>query len=126
VAETEEPLISFEEISSRAQLKTDEFSELLEKVDYAPRETRKLWREIYENAIDDRTHAFVLFADLYRNVSNSSEGHALYGKLMAQYLERMNKANDQLLKLSELVTSAANVDEELDAEALYEEISTTK
>ena len=109
-----------------AATKTDEFSVLLEKIEYAKPETKKLWREIYENALDDRSHAYLLFADLYTIVSNSGDGHAVHGKTIATYLEKMNKANDQLLRLAELIDEAAGENEEIDAEALYEEFNSKK
>lgn len=119
------PTVSPEELATRAGVKTDEFAELLDKIDYASNETKKLWQEIYENAIDDRVHAFLLFADLYRVVSNSKEGHTLHGKLITQYLEMMSRANEQLLKLAQLVEEASDVSNEIDADALYDEIAET-
>ena len=111
------------DIAHRVTIKSDEFADLLKKIDSATGETCKLWREIYENAVDDRMHAYLLFVDLYRSVANSTDGHALHGKQIAQYIERMNKANDQLLKLAELLAAASSGDGDIDAEALYDEIN---
>lgn len=118
-----EESIDAREVLNRAEFKNVEFSDLLKKIGYASTETKKLWREIYENAVDDRTHAFLLFADLYKHVSNNEKGHMEHGKLMTMYMEKMNKANDQLLRLAELIEEASRDDEEIDAGALYEEIS---
>ena len=110
-------------VIDRAEAKNIEFKDLLDKITYASNETKKIWKEIYENAVDDRSHAFLLFADLYRFVSNNERGHIDHGKQITMYLERMNKANDQLLKLAELVEHAADDDDAIDAGALYEELN---
>lgn len=110
------------DIIEREDLKNEEFTDLLEKIDYASKEVKKLWKEIYRNAIDDRLNASLLFLDLYKSVAGSTDGHNIYGKQITLYLEKMNKANDQLLKLSELVSAASTVDTDIDAEALYKEI----
>lgn len=107
----------------KAEIKNEEFSDLLNKINYASNETKKLWKEVYENAVDDRSHAYLLFADLYRYVVNSEKGHADHGRQMAIYLERMNKANDQLLKLAELIENAASDNEAIDAEAVYDSLT---
>ena len=108
---------------NRAEQKNEEFGDLLKKLTYASSESKKLWKEIYENAIDDRTNAYLLYADLYRCVTNNEKGHVDHGKLMTMYLERMGKANDQLLKLAEIIENAHTEDEKVDAGALYDEIS---
>lgn len=115
--------VSAKDVITNAEKKFEEFAEILDKIEYVQRETKKLWKEIYQNAFDDRAHAFLLFADLYRVVTNDPNGHALHGKLLTSYLERMNKANDQLLKLAELIENASNSEGQINAEALYDEIN---
>lgn len=109
-------------IMDEASKYTSEFEKLLEKIDYAAPETKKLWYEIYHAANEERAHAIMLFADVCKSILGNDAGHTLYGKIAAQYLERMSKANDQLLRLAELIESASAVDNDIDAEALYEEI----
>lgn len=121
-----EDKVDVKDVLDSVEKKTEEFTEILTKIEYASPETKKLWREIYQNAFDDRSHAYLLFADLYRAVSNSPEGHNIHGKLMAAYLERMNKANDQLLKLAELIQNEGGGAGEIDAEALYDELTADK
>lgn len=120
---TEQEFESPSDVIVRSDNLVEDFAELLKKIDYASNETKKLWREIYENANDDRTRASLLYADLYQKVANSTDGHILLGKQITQYLERMNKSNDQLLKLAELVAAASGADNDIDAESLYNEIS---
>lgn len=117
-----EESIDARNVINRAEAKNEEFRDLLRKIKYASNETKKIWTEIYENAVDDRTHAFLLFADLYKFVANNEKGHIDHGKQITMYIERMNKANDQLLKLAELVENAFHDDTEIDAGALYDEI----
>jgi hypothetical protein len=99
-----------------------EFGQILAKIEYTSNESKVLWQEIYRNAIEDRTNAHLLFVDLYRFVFNDHEKHQIHAKHLSAYLERMNKATDQLLKLAELVDSARREDEKIDAEALYSQL----
>ncbi len=84
-------------------------------------ETKTLWKEIYENALSDRVNAYMLFTDLCQHVMDNQQGHLNHGKLLTTYLERMNKANDQLLKLAELIERAIQKEAEIDSEALFSE-----
>lgn len=71
-----------------------------------------LWKQIYKNAIDDRKHALLVWTDLYIRVHGNPEMHALHGDRIAKYLERMEKANTQLLKLAEQVQRIKTTQEE--------------
>ena len=120
---SEETPESVSELYEKAQEKSEEFSDLIKKIESAPEEVKVLWREIYQNALDDRVNAQLLFTDLYQHVSNSQQGHMNHGMLMTKYLERMNKATDQLLKLAEVVEKAVQADNEIDGDSLYEEFN---
>ena len=87
-----------------------------------------LWKEIYENAVIDRMNAFMLFTDVYTTMSGGANDHVQLGAIMAKYLERMNKSNDQLVKLAELMQkSDVEVEEEdLDLEDVYDKIDSKK
>jgi len=115
--------VDLHNVFEKAELKNDEFSELLSKIKYASNETKKIWKEIYNNAIDDRTNAYVLFTDLYRCVLNNEKGHTDHGKLMTTYIERMSKANEQLLRLAELIEHASANSDVVDAASLYDEMN---
>ena len=68
-------------------------------------QTKKLlWKESYQNALDDRENAHILLTDLIKVSLNNSTNHLQFGSLMAKYLERMSKSNDQILKLAELIS----------------------
>jgi len=122
---TEAPEVAVAELFQKAKLKSDKFSDLISKIEDAPDETKALWREIYENAISDRMNAYLLFVDLYKDVANKAPGHLNFGTLMTKYIERMNKGNDQLLKLAEQIEKARTASAIIDADALYDEISET-
>lgn len=101
-----------------------DFSDLLSQINGLGDKKKQLWREIYENAITDRQHAYMMFDELVGIVRGKTTEHAVHGRSLASYLERMNKANDQLIKLVELVAKAEDVDEDEDdsPEKLYERI----
>lgn len=98
------------------------FGELLDKIEAVDDKQKKLWREIYENAITDRHNAFMMFKQLADIVSGKSSEHAIHGRALASYLERMNKANDQLIKLAELVARAESDDGNIDPDKIYKQL----
>jgi len=67
-----------------------------------------LWIEIYENAVADREAANALFSELNKHMQDNSEhleaNHSLHGQTLAKYLERAHRSNEQLIKLSEMIT----------------------
>jgi hypothetical protein len=62
-----------------------------------------LWKEAYQNAVEDRETAGILVNDLLLAIPGNSANHSTHGVLMTKYLERMSKSNDQILKLAELI-----------------------
>lgn len=88
-----------------------EFETLLDDLGQKHIKKKMLWRQIFENAIIDRRNAFIMFNNLYLEVHGSSDQHALHGQNLTKYLERMSKANEQIIKLSELVNDAITLEE---------------
>ena len=84
--------------------KIKKFSDLLENLKNTEDKKKMLWREVYENALVDRENANILFTDLLLQSRASSASHEKFGSLMAKYLERMTKSNDQILRLAELLS----------------------
>jgi hypothetical protein len=100
-----------------------DFSDLLEQIDGVSDKKKKLWREIYENAVTDRQNAYVLFNTLVEITEDKSTEHAIHGKTMATYIERMSKANDQIIRLAELVSkSEVKESDEIDAEEMFKKL----
>ncbi len=111
------------EISVEEKIK--DFSEMLKQIDNVSDKRKKLWREIYENAIADRQNAYVLFSTLVEIVESKSTEHAIHGKMLSTYIERMSKANDQLIKLSELIADAETIktNDSIDPEEMFRKIN---
>jgi hypothetical protein len=84
--------------------KIKEFSDLLDSLENTEDKKKLLWKESYQNAIDDRESASILLNDLLVMIPGSSGNHSTHGGLATKYLERMSKCNDQILKLAELVS----------------------
>ncbi len=94
-----DPVMTFDDVNK----KTEQFGALLESIENLEDKKKHLWREIYENAVVDRMNAYMLFTDVYGCMTGDKADHVTLGPMMAKYIERMNKANDQLLKLADLI-----------------------
>ena len=102
--------------------KIKKFSELLDSIESIEDKKKSLWKEIYENAISDRENAFILFSEAYTNMSNAAHEHISVGPILNKYLERMNKSNEQLIKLAELLSKAEEQSSKIDPEDLFSKI----
>ena len=99
-----------QEKSKKADAKIKEFSDLLDSLTNTEDKKKLLWKEAYQNAIDDRETAGILLTDLVIQSRGSHANHLQFGGLMTKYLERMNKSNDQILKLAELIAKEQEKD----------------
>jgi hypothetical protein len=99
-----------------------DFSDLLDTLEDLADKKKHLWRQIYENAVNDRDSAGVLFLDLFVSTSSNATQHTLNGPILAKYLERMCRSNDQLIKLAELVERADQANSKIDVEDMYSKI----
>ena len=106
----------------KIEKKVKDFSNVLEKIEHADAKKQILWKEIYENAILDRQNAHLLFVEAYATMSQGTTEHATLGSTLTKYLERMNKANDQLLKLAELMNKSETEFNKIDADDLFSQI----
>jgi hypothetical protein len=100
-----------------------DFSELLKNIESVSDKKRQLWREVYENAISDRQNAYVMFVKMVEITGKKSTEHAVHGKTIASYIERMSRANDQLIKLAELIAKAEEKSSEIDPEDMFNRIN---
>ena len=103
--------------------KVKDFSSLLHSIESLDDKKRQLWREIYENAITDRSVAYAMFAKLVKITQDKSGEHAVHGKTMATYIERMSKSNEQLIRLAELIAKAEEKDGDIDETDIYTRIA---
>ena len=103
--------------------KIDAFSELLDNITTLEDKKKLLWKEIYENALSDRENAGTLYTDLYLKMQGSQSDHIAVGSIMAKYLERMCKSNEQILKLADLIAREESKASKIDADDMFSEIS---
>ena len=83
--------------------KLKDFADLLDSLSNTEDKKKMLWKEAYQNAVEDRETAGILVNDLLLAIPGNSANHSTHGVLMTKYLERMSKSNDQILKLAELI-----------------------
>ena len=102
--------------------KTKKFEEMLSELVSAEDKKKLLWKEIYENANLDRQNAYVLFVEAYTQMRTGIAEHAAIGAILSKYLERMNKSNEQLLKLAEIIARAEVENSKIDPDDLFSQI----
>jgi hypothetical protein len=112
------------DISDRTlQEKVKDFSSLLKQIESVDDKKKQLWKEIYENAICDRQNAYLMFVKLVMIVQDKSTEHAIHGRSLSSYIERMSKANEQLIKLAELVAKAEASNDVIDPDDVFDKIN---
>ena len=106
----------------KTEEKTKKFEEMLSELVSTGDKKKLLWKEIYENANLDRQNAYVLFVEAYTQMRTGIAEHAAVGAILSKYLERMNKSNDQLLKLAEAIAKAEVENSRIDSDDLFSKI----
>lgn len=99
-------LPSIEEIERVATEQIKNFASLLSSAS-VDEKLKMLWLQTYTNAVNDRKTAHCVFVDLYSIVIGDEAKYAIQGDRLSKYMERMEKSNAQLLKLSEIVSEYA-------------------
>lgn len=99
-------------INETINAKITGFKKMLDEIKTLEDKRKTLWLDIYTNALQDRDYGLQMYTHLSGFVASDAQQHALHGPNIAKYLERMSKANDQLLKLAELVAAAIEKDAE--------------
>lgn len=102
--------------------KNNNFADLVKSLKDLDPKKKLLWIEIYDNAVSDRERAAMLFTEAYQSMGNSSADHVALGSIMAKYIERMSKSNDQILNLADMVSKAMEREEQMDPDALFRKI----
>ena len=103
--------------------KIDEFSDLLDNISSIEDKKKLLWKEIYENALNDRENANALYTDLYLKMQGTQSDNMSVGGIMTKYLERMCKSNEQILKLAELISREEAKAAKINPDDMFAEIS---
>jgi hypothetical protein len=86
--------------------KIETFSSLLDEINSLTDKKKELWKQIYEHAMIDRQNAYILVQELMKAVENDDSKHAIHSQGINKYLERMQAANAQLLRLAEIIAAA--------------------
>lgn len=116
--------VNIDELDQKIRKQLDDFDMLLDTISSIEDKTKSLWKQIFQNAVQDRKNAYLMWSDLYMHVHSLPNEHAIHGQNLARYMERMSKANDQILKLAELVAGAGKkeIDDTMSEEEMYEQI----
>ena len=116
--------LDIDELDRKINQQLHDFSSLINEISSIEEKQKSLWKQIYENAVQDRKNAYIMWSDLYVHVHASANDHAVHGQNLSRYMERMSKANDQILKLAELVANAAEnaVEEVMSEDDVYDKI----
>jgi len=123
MSDEEKPLAGIVEVSERSvEQKIQDFGDLLKSIESLDDKKRQLWKEIYENAVADRQNSYVMFTKLVRICGDKGTEHAVHGKTVATYIERMSRSNEQLIKLAELIAKAQSGDEAINPDDMFEKI----
>ena len=99
------------------------FADILDNIESLEDKKKMLWKEIYENAIEDREKSKMLFNDAYISMQGGINEHMNIGAVMSKYIERMSKSNDQILKLAELISKEEEKSEEIREDEIFGKIN---
>ena len=103
--------------------KIKNFADILNNIASIEDKKKMLWKEIYENALEDREKAKILFNDAYISMAGGTNEHMNIGAIMSKYIERMSKSNDQILKLAELIAREEEKAETISEDEIFGKIN---
>jgi len=109
--------------NNKKEKQIENFAEILDNITSIEDKKKLLWKEIYENALDDREKAKMLFNDAYISMQGGVNEHMNIGGVMSKYLERMGKSNDQILKLVELISKEEEKSENVSSDDVFARIN---
>ena len=109
------------DILNNRQKKVAQFDDLLSSLEGVDDKKKLLWSEIYNNALADRESAAILFTDTFIQLKGNAANHSILGPVVVKYIERMSRANDQLIKLAEIITSEES--RPVDSDSIFSQIN---
>lgn len=112
----------YKKLLEKKKNKVEKFKDTLSSIGSLDHDLKNIWGEIYENAIEDRNKAEILFSNLYQEIIHNPSAHGVYGLVLAKYLERMCKSNDQIIKLSELIENSKKESETVSPDDIFNSI----
>lgn len=111
------------EKNSKKEKSIKNFADILDNIASVEDKKKMLWKEIYEHALEDREKAKLLFNNAFIDMQGGLTDHMNIGSVMAKYLERMCRSNDQILKLVELISKEEEKSENITSDDLFDKIS---
>ena len=99
------------------------FADILDSIETLENKKKMLWKDIYENSLEDREKAKMLFNDAYISMQGGVNEHMNIGAIMSKYIERMSKSNDQILKLAELIAKEEEKAETISDDEIFGKIN---
>ena len=99
------------------------FADILDSIETLENKKKMLWKDIYENSLEDREKAKMLFNDAYISMQGGVNEHMNIGSILAKYIERMSKSNDQILKLAELIAKEEEKAETISDDDIFSKIN---
>ena len=118
-----EKLLEKVEKAEKKENQIRNFSDILNNIDSLEDKKKMLWKEIYENSLEDREKAKMLFNDAYISMQGGVNEHMNIGGVMSKYLERMCRSNDQILKLAELISKEEEKSETISEDDIFSKIN---
>ena len=116
-------LLSKVEVNEKKEDQLKNFADILDSIESLENKKKMLWKEIYENALEDREKAKLLFNDAYISMQGGVNEHMNIGSVMSKYMERMSKSNDQILKLAELIAKEEEKSEAVSEDDIFNKIN---
>ena len=111
------------ETNEKKEKAIQNFADILDGIDSLENKKKMLWKEIYENSLEDREKAKMLFNDAYLSMTSDINTHMNVGAIMSKYLERMCRSNDQILKLAELIAKEEEKSEAISDDDIFGRIN---
>lgn len=104
--------------------KLDDFGDLLESIQNMSEKRKFLWKEIFHNAMQDRSASLMMFELAFKTMDSSSAvDHVNISPVLTRYLDKMSKANDQLIKLAELIKPLQDESSVITTDDIFSKIS---
>ena len=123
VADNLSQIVDKVEKNEKKEVKIKNFADILNNIASLEDKKKMLWKEIYENSLDDREKAKMLFNDAYISMQGGVNEHMNIGGVMSKYLERMCRSNDQILKLAELIAKEEEKSEAVSEDDIFSRIN---
>ena len=123
MADSTDKLLNAVEKNEKKEDQIKNFADILDNIESLEDKKKMLWKEIYENSINDREKAKMLFNDAYMSMQGGVNEHMNIGAIMSKYLERMCRSNDQILKLAELIAKEEEKSEAISDDDIFGKIN---